>query len=116
MPHWRTAGVVVLAAAMCGVIAVGWWRSANIGPVQRGADLALSQGCQGCHGGLGESPQLPRSFSELDVVDSATLREWILDGMPRRVRRIRNSARHSPAPRYRCRRGEHASAAARSTT
>jgi mono/diheme cytochrome c family protein len=29
---------------------------------------------------------LPRSFAELDDVDSATLREWILDGMPKRVR------------------------------
>jgi mono/diheme cytochrome c family protein len=29
---------------------------------------------------------LPRPFEELDDVDPATLREWILDGMPRRVR------------------------------
>jgi len=85
-PRWRTAGLGLVAAAMCGVTALAWWRSANIGPVQRGADLALSQGCQGCHTGLGEAPQLPRSFSELDVLDSSTLREWILDGMPRRVR------------------------------
>jgi mono/diheme cytochrome c family protein len=32
------------------------------------------------------SPLLPRPFAELDDVDPATLREWILDGMPRRVR------------------------------
>ena len=75
--------------AVVSVMAVRWWRSANIGPVQRGADVALAQGCQGCHEGPGESRLLPRSFAELDAVDEATLREWILDGMPRRVREDR---------------------------
>lgn len=74
---------VVLAAS---VAAVFWWRSANLGPVQRGADLALAQGCLGCHGGRGESPLLPRPLTDLDDVERQTLREWILDGMPRRVR------------------------------
>jgi mono/diheme cytochrome c family protein len=68
------------------VPAAFWWRSANVGPVQRGADLAVSQGCLGCHGGRGESPLLPRQFTDLDDVERETLREWILDGMPRRVR------------------------------
>lgn len=72
--------------ALCAVTAVFWWRSANVGAVQRGADLALAQGCLGCHGGLGMSPLLPRPFADLDDVDPATLREWILDGMPWRVR------------------------------
>jgi mono/diheme cytochrome c family protein len=79
-----TAAIVVIAAFA--VPAVSWWRSANRGPVQRGADLALAQGCLGCHGGRGESPSLPRPFNELDVVERQTLREWILDGMPRHVR------------------------------
>ena len=74
---------VVSASAVASVL---WWRSANIGPVQRGADLALAQGCLGCHGGPGTSPVLPRPFADLDDVDRATLREWILDGVPRRVR------------------------------
>jgi len=65
---------------------VVWWRTANIGSVQRGADLAVAQGCLGCHEGPGVSPLLPRLFAELDDLDAATLREWILDGMPRRVR------------------------------
>lgn len=72
--------------AMSAVATVVWWRTANIGPVQRGADLAVAQGCLGCHGGAGVSPLLPRPFAELDDLDPATLREWILDGMPRRVR------------------------------
>ena len=81
--HVAAALFVVVASA---VPAVFWWRSANVGPVQRGADLALAQGCLGCHGGRGESPFLPRPFTDLDDVDRQTLREWILDGMPRRVR------------------------------
>ena len=72
--------------AMSAVAAVVWWRTANIGTVQRGADLAVAQGCLGCHAGPGVSPLLPRTFAELDDLDPATLREWILDGMPRRVR------------------------------
>jgi mono/diheme cytochrome c family protein len=75
--------VVAVSAAM----AMFWWRSANVGPVQRGADLALAQGCLGCHEGPGASPVLPRPFANLDDVDPATLREWILHGMPWKVRR-----------------------------
>ena len=73
-------------AAVSAVAAVVWWRTANIGAVQRGADLAVANGCLGCHGGPGLSPVLPRPFAELDDVEPATLREWILDGMPQRVR------------------------------
>jgi mono/diheme cytochrome c family protein len=76
----------VCIAALAAVTGVFWWRSANIGAVQRGANLALQQGCLGCHGGPGASPDLPRPFADLDDLDRATLREWILDGMPRRVR------------------------------
>ena len=82
----RTLATFVVAVLVTAITAVFWWRSANVGPVQRGADLALSQGCLGCHGGSGESPQLPRLFTDLDDVEPETLREWILDGMPRRVR------------------------------
>jgi mono/diheme cytochrome c family protein len=65
---------------------VFWWRSANVGAVQRGADLALAQGCRGCHEGAGESPPLPRPFTDLGEVEKETLREWILDGAPSSVR------------------------------
>lgn len=63
-----------------------WWRSADGGAVERGAALAHAQGCVGCHDGSGESAGLPRRFSELGDVERETLREWILDGMPARVR------------------------------
>ncbi len=80
-----------LTAGLCFVsvstVAAGfWWRTANVGPVQRGADLAQAQGCPACHDGPGTAPPLPGSFADLDDADPATLREWILDGMPRRVR------------------------------
>lgn len=78
-------GLCVVAVSAV-VTAIFWWRSANVGPVQRGANLALSLGCLGCHEGPGVSPLLPRPFADLDDVDPATLREWILDGMPWRVR------------------------------
>ena len=82
----RVVGTALCVGALAAVAAVLWWRSANIGAVQRGADLVLAQGCLGCHGGAGASPLLPRRFEDLDDVDPATLREWILDGMPLRVR------------------------------
>jgi mono/diheme cytochrome c family protein len=83
--------VRLLAWVLCvilagGLITVRWWRSANVGAVQRGADLARVQGCLGCHGGTGSVSTLPRLFTELDDVERGTLREWILDGMPQRVR------------------------------
>ena len=83
----RARFVAVLVIAVVSAVAVvNWWRSANVGAVQRGADLALAQGCVGCHGGAGESPLLPRFFTDLDDVEPASMREWILDGMPMRVR------------------------------
>jgi mono/diheme cytochrome c family protein len=74
--------VVVVSA----VTAVFWWRSTDVGPVQRGADVALAQGCLGCHGGPRVSSLLPRPFTDLDEVDAVKTREWILDGMPEAVR------------------------------
>lgn len=86
VPLLRVVAALLGAAAVSGVAAVVWWRTASIGAVQRGAGLAVAHGCLGCHGGAGASPLLPRPFVELDEVDPATLREWILDGMPQRVR------------------------------
>jgi mono/diheme cytochrome c family protein len=82
----RVVAASLSVAAVSAIAAVVWWRTANIGAVQRGADLAVAQGCLGCHGGPGVSPLLPRRFAEIDDVDPATLREWILDGIPRSVR------------------------------
>jgi mono/diheme cytochrome c family protein len=82
--RFLATGLCVVAVSA--VTAVFWWRSTNVGPVQRGAELALAQGCLGCHGGPRVSLLLPRPFTDLDEVDAVTTREWVLDGMPEAVR------------------------------
>ena len=88
--------IVLLAAA--GIGAAAWWRSYDVGPAQRGARLAAERGCLSCHGpagrladregtlGVGTVP----SFDHEDVTSYAKsedeIREWILDGKPRRLR------------------------------
>src|SRR5260221_8845998 len=83
------------------------WRTGNIGPVQRGYDVAASRGCFACHGpggmtglpdagpGIGGAP----SFSADDVQGYAQnegeIREWIFDGVPRR---LREEATSPPTP------------------
>ena len=71
-----------------------WWRTHNLGPVERGWRLASRQGCLSCHGAAGRSED-PHpagtggapSFSHEDVAeyarDEGEIREWILDGKPR---------------------------------
>ncbi len=88
----------VLVAALSLATGIDWWRGHNVGPVQRGARLAASRGCLACHGapgrladpdgsrGIGTVP----SFEHDDVTAYAhsldELREWILDGRPKRLR------------------------------
>jgi len=96
---------IALAAVLLALAALGglvWWRSHDIGPGQRGARLAAERGCVGCHGpagrladpdgtrGIGAVP----SFEHDDVTGYAKsegeIREWILDGKPRRLREAAN--------------------------
>lgn len=101
MSRRRAALVVAGLAALSGAAGLSWWRSHNVGPVQRGARLAAERGCLGCHGpagrladpdgtlGIGSVP----SFEHDDVTGYAKsegeIREWILDGKPRRLREAR---------------------------
>lgn len=94
----RRIALVPLIAALAGLGAVAWWRSHDVGTVQRGARLAAERGCLSCHGpggrladpdgtrGIGSVP----SFEHDDVTSYARsdieIREWILDGRPRRRR------------------------------
>jgi hypothetical protein len=93
----RLPSVAVLLAAVALASAVYWWRAHNVGAVQRGARLAASRGCLACHGtpgrladpdgsrGIGTVP----SFEHDDVTAYARsadeIREWILDGRPKRL-------------------------------
>ena len=94
----RRLATTIALLAVVGVVAVAWWRSHNVGPVQRGARLAAARGCLSCHGaggrladpdgtlGVGGVP----SFEHDDVTSYARseseIREWVLDGKPRRLR------------------------------
>jgi mono/diheme cytochrome c family protein len=93
---------VILAAALAVLAAAGllyWhWRTRNIGAVQRGYEIAQEKGCFTCHGpgglrgmanpgyGLDEVPALAGGLVTMYVEDEAEIREWILDGLPRRIR------------------------------
>ena len=74
------------------------------GPIEEGRRVAARRGCFSCHGPQGRgSPPNPRSlkghipswdgadFPEL-ARDEAEIREWILDGGPRRLRESRPAA------------------------
>lgn len=90
------ATVGVLAAAAAGGLA--WWRGKNVGPVERGFRLAQAHGCFTCHGpgglrgyeddgrGIGGVPPFSPDEVKAHAKSDDEIREWILDGMPRRLR------------------------------
>ena len=91
-------GGVVVALGAAAAAAVQFWRTHNIGPVQRGWAVAERRGCFACHGpgggsglpdpggGVGGAPTFSPDDVQSYAHDEAELREWILDGMPRRLR------------------------------
>ena len=97
----------VLAAVVTGVLAaaaaVCWWRTHNIGAVQRGWAEASTHGCFACHGaggvvgledpghGIGGVPTFSSDDVQAYAKSEAEIREWILDGMPSRLRKDRAS-------------------------
>jgi mono/diheme cytochrome c family protein len=92
----RSLIAVALFAALAAIGGVDWWRTHNVGPVQRGVRLAAERGCLACHGpggrlvdpdgsrGIGGVP----AFDHDDVTgyahSEAEIREWILDGRLKR--------------------------------
>jgi mono/diheme cytochrome c family protein len=95
----RAAAILALAAAVAAAaLGVQVWRDRAVGPVQRGARIAQAQGCFTCHGpgglrgapdpgyGMDEVPAWTGGLVTMYANDEAELREWILDGIPRRVR------------------------------
>lgn len=95
----RRAGIAggALAVAIVAAAAVSVLRAPHVGAVERGRRLAQDSGCFGCHGpggatGLADSGNgisVP-AFTNEDVTayakNVAEIREWIADGVPRRVR------------------------------
>jgi mono/diheme cytochrome c family protein len=74
------------------------WRTKNVGAVQRGWTVAQTNGCFTCHGdgghsgmpdpghGLEDIPPLSGGLVTMYASNVGELREWIEDGMPKRVR------------------------------
>jgi mono/diheme cytochrome c family protein len=93
------AVLLLLTAAGLGAL-VGWrsWRTRGISAVQRGYVAAATSGCFGCHGvggltgfddpegRLGAVPPFTREALLAHVKNEHEIREWILDGAPRRLR------------------------------
>ncbi len=94
----RAGIALVLALLVAGAgAAVYWWRTHNIGPVQRGLSVASAHGCFACHGpggvtgladagpGIGDVPAFSHEELRASAHNEGEIREWILDGQPRRV-------------------------------
>jgi len=95
--------VKILALGLVGVIlaygAFLQWRTGNIGPVERGWKVAYEHGCFSCHGpggskgmpdpghGLDDVPSWSGGLITMYASDEREIREWILDGLPLRVRK-----------------------------
>jgi mono/diheme cytochrome c family protein len=94
----RRLALALPLAAAAALGAIAWWRTHDVGPVQRGARLAAERGCLSCHGPAGRlaDPEGTRgvgtvpSFDHDDVTayakSEAEIGEWIQDGQPRRLR------------------------------
>jgi mono/diheme cytochrome c family protein len=94
----RVGFALIVVFALLGWTGYQYWRTKNIGPVQRGFAVAQQKGCFTCHGpggirgmadpghGLDEIPSFSGGLVTMYAENEQELREWILDGMPRRVR------------------------------
>jgi mono/diheme cytochrome c family protein len=98
--RWIVRLLVVLAvAAVAGYWAYGFWRTRNLGAVQRGWRVADEKGCFTCHGpgglrgmanpgyGLGEVPAWAGGLITMYAENEQEIREWILDGIPQRIKK-----------------------------
>lgn len=93
MRQW-TALFALLALGGWGFL--GWWRGRDVGPVQRGWRVAASRGCLSCHGPAGQATDPDRGIGGAPAFDHegvaaysrnpGEIRDWILDGGPKRVR------------------------------
>jgi mono/diheme cytochrome c family protein len=92
----RQAFVLVALLAIGAWAALVWWRGRDIGPVQRGWRVASSRGCLACHGPAGQTVDPDRGIGGAPAFDHEAvtaysrnpgeIRDWILDGGPKRIR------------------------------
>lgn len=90
--------LVLAASAGAGYLFLREARAPRISRVQRGYQVADAKGCFTCHGpggirgmadpghGLDEVPPLAGGLVTMYAQNESELREWILDGAPRRIR------------------------------
>ncbi len=90
------AAIAILLAVAA--LSVRYWRGKNVSRVQRGWAVASEKGCFTCHGpggirgmadpghGLDEIPPFSGGLITMYAQNEGEIREWILDGLPRRVR------------------------------
>jgi mono/diheme cytochrome c family protein len=107
----RLPAYVLLLVAVALWAMVGWraWRARGVGPVQRGFVVAAASGCFGCHGvggatgfddpegRLGSVPPFTRDAVLAYAKTEGEIREWIADGMPRRLRAEKGDAGAEPS-------------------
>jgi len=94
----RTGRALAVAALLIAVAAAIHWRGKGVSRVQRGWTVASAKGCFTCHGpggirgmadpghGLDEIPPFSGGLITMYARTEGEIREWILDGLPRRVR------------------------------
>jgi mono/diheme cytochrome c family protein len=93
--------LIVAFSVVAAAIALGafvFWRTHNRSAVERGWNVAYAHGCFTCHGagghhgmpdpgyGLGDVPTWSGGLMTMYADDEKELREWILDGLPSRIR------------------------------
>jgi mono/diheme cytochrome c family protein len=98
MTRAKRAVALVLVAAVVLAGAFVRWRTKNISTVQRGWTVAYEKGCFTCHGpggirgmpdpghGLGDIPAFSGGLITMYAQNEGEIREWILDGLPKRLR------------------------------
>jgi mono/diheme cytochrome c family protein len=98
MSRAKTVLLALALAAVAGYVAFGRWRTQNVSTVQRGWNVAYAKGCFTCHGpggirgmpdpghGLGDIPPFTGGMMTMYAQNEGEIREWILDGLPKRVR------------------------------
>jgi mono/diheme cytochrome c family protein len=100
--RWRSRLLAVVGALVllsgAGYYGARQWRGKNVSRVQRGYEVAYRNGCFSCHGPGGikgmanpghaeeEVPPWSGGLMTMYAFNEGELREWILDGLPARIR------------------------------